>query len=174
MLTSNFVLLLKKKILFSYSWEIQRERERGRDTGRGRSRLPVRSLMWDLILDTGIMPWAEGRRLTTEPPREAHQFSLFLSFKILFIHFFRYINCGSYCNQLSVSISVLMVTDLSIISRWTYSLSLSIFLSFCVLISSLRAGPKQPWTLSDISTLPLSAPTYSSNNKCRKSAMSQR
>ena len=31
------------------------ERERGRDIGRGRSRLPARSLMWDLILDPGIM-----------------------------------------------------------------------------------------------------------------------
>ena len=30
--------------------------ERGRDIGRGRSKLPARSLTWDLILDLGIRP----------------------------------------------------------------------------------------------------------------------
>lgn len=54
------------------------------------------------------------------------------------------------CQLTSLS---LMITDLSIISRWTHSLSLSIFLSFCVLIFSLRVKPKQTWTLSDFSTL---------------------
>ena len=33
----------------------ERHRERGRDTARGRSRLPTWSLIWDSILDTGIM-----------------------------------------------------------------------------------------------------------------------
>ena len=33
----------------------ERYRERDRDTGRGRSRLPARSLMWDLIPDPRIM-----------------------------------------------------------------------------------------------------------------------
>ena len=56
-----------KKDLFIYSWET--EREKGRDTGRGRSRFPAGSPMWDLILDPRIMPWAEGRHSTTEPPK---------------------------------------------------------------------------------------------------------
>ena len=43
------------------------ERHRRRDTGRGRSRLhagsPTRTGFWD----SGVMPWAEGRRSATEP-----------------------------------------------------------------------------------------------------------
>ena len=44
-LLTFFFDLLKKNILFIYSWEA----ERGGDTGRGRSRLPAGSLMWDFI-----------------------------------------------------------------------------------------------------------------------------
>ena len=45
------------------------EKERGRDTGRERSRLYAGSPMWDSILGLQIMPWAEDRRSTPEPPR---------------------------------------------------------------------------------------------------------
>ena len=59
------------KILFVYSWEIQRER--GRDTGRGRGREREAGSMQGAWCGTrsrvsGIMPWAEGRRQTPEPP----------------------------------------------------------------------------------------------------------
>ena len=51
---------------FINSWETQR----GRDTGRGmRRRLHAGSPMWDLIPDSRITPWAEGRRSTPEPSR---------------------------------------------------------------------------------------------------------
>ena len=46
-----------------------RDTERGRDIGQGRSRLHARSPMRDSIHGPGIMPLAEGRHSTTEPPR---------------------------------------------------------------------------------------------------------
>ena len=55
------------KILFIFSWKAQRDR--GRDIGRRRSRLLARSPMWDSIQDPGIMPWDQGKRSATEPPR---------------------------------------------------------------------------------------------------------
>ena len=45
------------KILFIH----ERHIERGRDMSRGRSRLHAGSLRWDLIRDSRITPWAEGR-----------------------------------------------------------------------------------------------------------------
>ena len=75
------------------------------ERGRGRSRLLAGSPMWDSIPGPGIMPWAEGRRSTAEPPGvPAPLLSLgfcsdritlsvkpslttfFFFFKILFIH----------------------------------------------------------------------------------------
>ena len=47
-----------------------KDRKSVRDTGRGRrSRLHARTLMWDSIPDSRIIPWVKGRRSTTEPPR---------------------------------------------------------------------------------------------------------
>ena len=59
-------------------------RERGRNTGWGRSRLPARSLMWDSILDSGIMPWAKGRCSTTEPSRHSNKYFLVHAYKIFY------------------------------------------------------------------------------------------
>ena len=41
---------------FIYERERERERERGRKLGRDRSRLPIRSRIWDPILDSRITP----------------------------------------------------------------------------------------------------------------------
>ena len=51
------------KILFIYSWEI--EKERGRDIGRGRSRLLAESPTWDLI--PGLQDHALSQRQDTQP-----------------------------------------------------------------------------------------------------------
>ena len=48
----------------------ERHKERGRDTGGGRSRLHVGAQCGILFWDLRIMPWAEGRHLTAEPPRD--------------------------------------------------------------------------------------------------------
>ena len=53
------------------------ERERGRDTGRGISRLHAGSLTWDPSRDSRIVPWAKGRRQTTEPPRDPQRYSFY-------------------------------------------------------------------------------------------------
>ena len=42
-----FIFIFKKDFIYLFVHERHTERER--DVGRGRSRLPVRSLMWDLI-----------------------------------------------------------------------------------------------------------------------------
>ena len=56
---------------FSILFIHERHKERGRHRQREkqRSKLLMESLMWDLIPGPGIMPWAEGRCSTTEPPR---------------------------------------------------------------------------------------------------------
>ena len=59
----NYLSLLKDLFLH------ERHTEKGRDTGRGRNRLPVGNSMWDQSWDSRIMPWAEGRCSTPEPPR---------------------------------------------------------------------------------------------------------
>ena len=61
----KFFVFIFLKILFIYSWETQR----GRDIGKGRSRLPVGTWCGTWSQDPGITTWAEGRYLTTEPPR---------------------------------------------------------------------------------------------------------
>ena len=53
----HFLFFYFFKYLFTYSF--RESEERGRDTGRGRSRLHAQSPMWDLILVSRIMPWAE-------------------------------------------------------------------------------------------------------------------
>ena len=60
----NICPLKKKKILFIYSWEI--ERKRGRDIGRGWSRLHAGSpmWMWDLILDPRFQDHTLSQRQT--------------------------------------------------------------------------------------------------------------
>jgi len=59
---------------FIYSFDRDRHSERGntsRVSGRGRSRLPAERGAWcgARSQDSEIMTWAEGRCLTTEPPR---------------------------------------------------------------------------------------------------------
>ena len=65
-------LFLKKDFIYLFTRDI----ERGRDIGSGRSRLCAGSLMWDSIPGPGIMPWAKGRRSTTEPPGAPDSFIL--------------------------------------------------------------------------------------------------
>ena len=55
-----------------------RDTQRSRDIGRERSRLPARSPMWDLIPGPEITPRANGRCLTTDPPRHPGAWSLSL------------------------------------------------------------------------------------------------
>ena len=60
--------------LFIYLTERDTATKRGNTSswsGRGRSRLPVEQGVWSGApsQDTGIMPWTEGGRLMTEPPR---------------------------------------------------------------------------------------------------------
>ena len=69
-----------KKILFIY----EKHRERGRGIDRGRSRLLAGSLMRDSIPGPGIMPWAEGRCSTAEPPSRPY-FYIVYSTKQLYI-----------------------------------------------------------------------------------------
>ena len=68
-------LFLSFFILFIYSWETQRERQR--------HRLLTESPMPDSVLDPGIMPWAKGRRSTSEPPRAPKKLLFFFSSLIL-------------------------------------------------------------------------------------------
>ena len=52
--------------------ERQRERERGRDTGRGGADSMQGARHWTRSQDSRIMPWAEGKHQTIEPPRDPH------------------------------------------------------------------------------------------------------
>ena len=58
---------------------LETQRQRSRDIGRGRSRLHAETLMWDSILDPGIMHWAKDRRSTAELPGCPWIWILFLS-----------------------------------------------------------------------------------------------
>ena len=57
----------------------ERHTERQRHKQRG-GRLHARSLMWDLLLDPRIMPWAEGRRLNCWATQVSPKFILFSNF----------------------------------------------------------------------------------------------
>ena len=51
----TFLFFFFLRYLFIYLFIYERHRENSRDIGRRRSRLLTGSLMWDLILDPGIM-----------------------------------------------------------------------------------------------------------------------
>ena len=61
-----------------------------RETERQRHRQKERacfSLMQDLILDPRILPWAEGRRPTAEPPRHPPQLDFVFKFEGWLLHY---------------------------------------------------------------------------------------
>ena len=64
----------KKKILFIYSWEAEKQAEREAGSMQG-------ALCGTWSQDPGIMPWAEDRCSTAEPPRCPKHY--FLSHEIL-------------------------------------------------------------------------------------------
>ena len=61
----------------------ERHREKGRDIGRGRSRLPVGSLMQDLIPERGDHDLGQRQSLNHEPPRCPTK-SIFLKIYLFF------------------------------------------------------------------------------------------
>ena len=85
-LPRHMTLSRLQKILFIYSWEIQRERERGRDTGRGRSWLHAGSPTWDWVpgLQKHALGWRQMLKLLSHPGIPLFIY-LFIRF-YLFIH----------------------------------------------------------------------------------------
>ena len=91
-LGTEYFSIFKKDFIYLFI----RDRERGRDIGRRSSRLPMGSLMWDLIPGSRITPWAKGRRSTTKATQVSqyhHQFNLsFIDGNLFFPQFFTLIN----------------------------------------------------------------------------------
>ena len=73
---------------FIYLFIQDRHRERGRDTGRGRSGSMQGARCGTRSRVSRIMPWAEGRRQTAEPPRDSLYIipSIYIIFRLYILY----------------------------------------------------------------------------------------